>query len=52
MSGYIKPESQVMFRHGKAALVAIAAGKTKDAAAARFELERRAKNKALKRQAS
>jgi hypothetical protein len=37
-----------MFRHGKAALVALAAGKGKDAAAAAFELQRRAKNKAAR----
>lgn len=52
MTGYIKPQSQEMFRHGKAHLVALAAGKGKQAAEARFELERRAKNKSLKRQAS
>ena len=49
-STYIAPSDSQMFRHGKAMLKQLAAGKGRQAAAAQAELARRAHNKSLKRQ--
>ena len=47
---YIKPADSEMFRHGKAHLLHLAAGRGKQAEAAQFELKRRSDNKAAKKQ--